>query len=79
MYAGDKIASVFRASAGNGKAEKLGEVTLAALTTNNTYKVQVYTNLKNAVMIKKMICIAVCTWMCACCEKNDGGGNSMSR
>ena len=25
-------------------------------------------------MIKKMICIAVCTWMCACCEKNDGGG-----
>ena len=48
MYAGDKIASVFRASAGNGKAEKLGEVTLAALTTNNTYKVQVYTNLKNA-------------------------------
>ena len=31
-------------------------------------------------MIKKMICIAVCTWMCACCEKNDGGGGySMSR
>lgn len=39
---------VFSVLAGNGKAEKLGEVTLAALTTNNTYKVQVYTNLKNA-------------------------------
>ena len=25
-------------------------------------------------MIRKMICIAVCAWMCACCEKNDGGG-----
>lgn len=25
-------------------------------------------------MIKKMICIAVCAWMCASCEKNDGGG-----
>ena len=24
-------------------------------------------------MIKKMICIAVCAWMCASCEKNDGG------
>lgn len=34
----------------------------------------IYTNLKNAVMIRKMICIAVCAWMCACCEKNDGGG-----
>lgn len=34
----------------------------------------IYTNLKNAVMIRKMICIAVGTWMCACCEKNDGGG-----
>ena len=30
-------------------------------------------------MIKKMICIAVCAWMCASCEKNDGGGYSMSR
>lgn len=26
-------------------------------------------------MIKKMICIAVCAWMCASCEKNDGGGD----
>ena len=25
-------------------------------------------------MIKKMICIAVCAWMCASCEKSDGGG-----
>ena len=25
-------------------------------------------------MIKKMIGIAVCAWMCASCEKNDGGG-----
>ena len=25
-------------------------------------------------MIKRMICIAVCAWMCASCEKNDGGG-----
>ena len=25
-------------------------------------------------MIKKMICLAVCAWMCASCEKNDGGG-----
>ena len=25
-------------------------------------------------MIKKMICIAVCAWMCASCEKKDGGG-----
>ena len=25
-------------------------------------------------MIKKMICIAVCAWMCASCEKNEGGG-----
>ena len=25
-------------------------------------------------MIKKMIRIAVCVWMCASCEKNDGGG-----
>ena len=24
-------------------------------------------------MIKKMICIAVCAWMCASCEKSDGG------
>ena len=39
----------------------------------------IYTNLKNAVMIRKMICIAVCAWMCACCEKNDGGGDLMSR
>lgn len=29
-------------------------------------------------MIKKMICIAVCAWMCASCEKNDGG-DLMSR
>jgi len=26
-------------------------------------------------MIKKMICIAVCAWMCASCEKSDGGGD----
>ena len=25
-------------------------------------------------MIKRMICIAVCAWMRASCEKNDGGG-----
>ena len=24
-------------------------------------------------MIKKMICIAVCAWMCASCEKSEGG------
>ena len=29
-------------------------------------------------MIKKMICIAVCAWMCASCEKNDGGGGFVS-
>lgn len=35
----------------------------------------IYTNLKKTeFMIKKMICIAVCTWMCASCEKSDGGG-----
>lgn len=28
-------------------------------------------------MIKKMICIAVCAWMCASCEKNDGGGGDL--
>ena len=29
-------------------------------------------------MIRKMICIAVWAWMCACCEKNDGGGYIVS-
>lgn len=29
-------------------------------------------------MIKKMICIAVCAWMCASCEKMTGG-DLMSR
>lgn len=48
MYAGEKLATVFQASAGNGKAESLGEVTLASMSSNNSYTVQVYTNLKDA-------------------------------
>ena len=48
MYAGEKLATVFRASAGKGKAESLGEVTLASMSSNNSYTVQVYTNLKDA-------------------------------
>ena len=48
MYAGEKFAAVFRANAGNGKAEKLGEVTLTGKTAGASYAVQVYTNLKNA-------------------------------
>ena len=48
MYAGEQLSSVFRASAGNGKAESLGEVTLSSMSANNSYTVQVYTNLKDA-------------------------------
>ena len=48
MYAGEKFASVFRANAGNGRAEKLGEVTLTGKTAGASYAVQVYTNLKDA-------------------------------
>lgn len=45
LYEGEKLATVFQASAGNGMAEKLGEVTLAAMSDNNSYTIQVYTNL----------------------------------
>lgn len=48
MYAGEKFASIFKASAGKGKAESLGEVTLASMTANSSFTVQVYTNLKDA-------------------------------
>ena len=48
MYAGEQLSTVFRASAGNGKAESLGEVTLSSMSANNSYTVQVYTNLKDA-------------------------------
>ena len=48
MYSGEKFASVFRATAGSGKAESLGEVTLSSMTANSTFSVQIYTNLKNA-------------------------------
>lgn len=48
MYAGEQLSTVFRASAGNGKAESLGEVTLSSMSDNNSYTVQVYTNLKDA-------------------------------
>lgn len=48
LYSGEKIASVFKATAGKGKAEKLGEVTLASTTANNSFSVQVYTNLRDA-------------------------------
>lgn len=48
LYAGEKLATVFKAQAGKGKAEKLGEVTLSSMSANNSYTVQVYTNLKDA-------------------------------
>lgn len=47
MYSGEKFSTVFRANAGNGKAESLGEITLAGKTEGAVYSVQVYTNLKN--------------------------------
>lgn len=48
LYSGEKFASVFKANAGNGKAESLGEVTLASMTENSSFSVQIYTNLKDA-------------------------------
>lgn len=45
---GKKLASVFKATAGKGKAETLGEVTLASMTANSSFTVQIYTNLKKA-------------------------------
>lgn len=48
MYSGEKFASIYKASAGSGKAESLGEVTLASMTANSSFTVQVYTNLKDA-------------------------------
>lgn len=48
LYSGEKLASVFKATAGKGKAETLGEVTLASMTANSSFTVQVYTNLKKA-------------------------------
>lgn len=48
LYSGEKFASVFKAKAGNGKAESLGEVTLASMTANSSFSVQIYTNLKDA-------------------------------
>lgn len=48
MYSGEKFASIFKASAGKGKAESLGEVALASMTANSSFTVQVYTNLKDA-------------------------------
>ena len=47
MYSGEKFASIFKASAGKGKAESLGEVTLASMSDNSSFTVQVYTNLKD--------------------------------
>ena len=48
MYSGEKFASVFKATAGNGMAESLGEVTLSSMSANSTFSVQIYTNLKDA-------------------------------
>lgn len=48
LYEGEKFATVFQANAGNGKAEQLGEVTLAAMSDNNSYTIQVYTDLKDS-------------------------------
>ena len=45
LYSGESVSNIYTAKAGNGKAEKLGEVTLTAMSDNNTYTVQVYTGL----------------------------------
>ena len=44
---GSSIANVFTARAGNGNAEALGEIVVAANSDNAVYEIQVYTNLSN--------------------------------
>lgn len=44
---GSSIANVFTAKAGNGNAEALGEIVVAANSDNAVYEIQVYTNLSN--------------------------------
>ena len=48
LYEGEKVANIYKATAGNGKAEQLGEVTLAAMSGNNSYTIQVYTDLQDS-------------------------------
>ena len=44
---GESAANIFKATAGNGKTEVLGEVDVTTLDDKNIYSVQVYTNLKD--------------------------------
>lgn len=44
---GYSIANIFTATAGNGNAEELGEIVVASKKDYTTYKIQIYTNLKD--------------------------------
>lgn len=45
LKSGQSAAAVYEATAGNGKAETLGEINLVSISDNACYQIQVYTNL----------------------------------
>lgn len=45
LKTGQSAAAIYEATAGNGKAETLGEINLVSMSDNASYEIQVYTNL----------------------------------
>ena len=48
LKAGQSVAAIYQATAGNGKKEALGEVNVVSMSDDSTYQIQVYTDLTDA-------------------------------